>query len=132
MKQIRVYFPRTFWYSVMVAVLFIGLLLVWLLLKPGSHNLFLAGDMLALPVSLIIGMIISFSGTSWRLPMSWASLRKAIHTSQFWIPIAFLMVCLHHLAAQIITVSMTFAASMVLPGASWADFFFLTSYPMII
>jgi two-component system cell cycle response regulator len=128
----RGYFPRTFWYSVTVAVLFIGLLLVWLLLKPGSHDLFIGGDMLTLPVSLIIGMIISFSGGSWRLPRTWASLRESIHTSQFWIPIAFLFVCLHHLIAQIITLYLTFTASMILPGASWADFFFLTSYPAMV
>ncbi len=132
MKQFGRYLPPTFWLSVKVSVLFSGLLLLWLLLKPGSHDLFLKGDMLAQPVSLVIGMIISFSCESWRLPLSWTALKRATCTPEFWIPVVFLLVCINHLTAQIITDYLTFTSSMVPPGASWADFFFLTSYPLII
>lgn len=124
--------PRSFWLGVKVSVFFSGLLLVWMVLKPGSHDLFVAGDMLALPASLILGMLISFGGKPrwWHIPGR--SLKKAIGTSQFWQPALFLLMCIDHLIAQVITVYLTFHASMGVPRVSWADFFFLTSYPLMV
>lgn len=132
MGQIRRYMPGSFWKSGQVAGVFIGLLLIWVLLKPGSHDLYLTGNMLAQPLSLITGMVISFCGKPrwWHRPGR--SLRAAIHTASFWIPVVFLLVCLNHLLAQGIVAYITLTASMVLPKVSWADFFFLTAYPLTI
>jgi len=131
-----VYKLRIFRRSVIVAVCFIGLLLVWLLLKPGSHDVFLIVDMIAQPLSIIVSVIIGFSGSSWRFPRTWISLKKAMHTSQFWIPVGFLLICTDQLAGQGVTGYMIFitsmSTSMVVPGATWADLFFLMTYPLLI
>src|SRR5450432_4274814 len=97
MNRISQFMPRSFWLGVKVSVFFSGLLLVWMVLKPGSHDLFVAGDMLALPASLILGMLISFGGKPrwWHIPGR--SLKKAIGTSQFWQPALFLLMCIDHL-----------------------------------
>src|ERR1700681_3658775 len=110
MKRISQSMPRSFWSGVKVAILFSGLLLVWMVLKPGSHDLYIAGNTLALPVSLTIGMIISFSGKPHWWDMSGISLKRAIHTSRFWQPAIFLLMCIGHFTAQIIVAYTTFTA----------------------
>src|ERR1019366_7360926 len=109
MKQASVYRIRIFRYNTIVAMCFIGLLLVWLLLKPGTHAVFLAGDMIAQPLSIIVGMIISLSGPAWQIPRTWVSLNKGIRTSHFWMTVVFLLICADELAAQGVTAYMTFA-----------------------
>ncbi len=132
MKKISLLMPHSFWLSVKVSIFFSGLFLVWMLLKPGSHDLFVAGDVLALPVSLIIGMLISFGGKPRWWHRSGIALKDATGTPQFWQPLIFLVMCINHLIAQVITIYLTFQLSMDVPHVSWADFFFLTSYPLTV
>src|ERR1019366_4827170 len=132
MKMISQSLPRSFWLGVKVSIFFSGLLLVWMALKPGSHDLVVTGNMLALPASLLIGMFISFSGKPRWWHLAGRSLKEAIRTAQFWQPALFLIMCIDHLIAQVITVYLTFHSSMGVPRVSWADFFFLTSYPLMV
>src|SRR6266480_1336870 len=131
MEKISQWMPRSFWHSMIIAALFSIALLVWLLLKPGSSDLFLSVDMLTLPLSLITGVAISFSAKPRWWHLGDKPLKEIVRTSSFWTPAVFLLVCICHLTGQIITVSITLT-SMQPPKVSWADFFFLVSYPLVI
>src|ERR1051326_5240804 len=123
MEKMSQWMPRSFWRGMSAAILFILALLIWLLLRPGPDGLFLTIDILALPLSLLTGMVISFSGKPRWWNLQGKSLKEAIRTSSFWTPAIFLLICICHLAGQIITASIMLT-SMQPAKASWADFFF--------
>ncbi len=53
MRHTRLHLARSFWYSAGFSLLYCILLLSWLLLKPGSHDLFLAGDNIGQTLGLL-------------------------------------------------------------------------------
>lgn len=131
MEKISQWMPRSFWRCMKISILFGLVLFVWLLFKPGPPDLFQMVDVLSLPLGLMTGVVISFSGRPRWWDLGELSFREVIHTSRFWTPAVFLIVCINHLAGQIITAGIMLAMKNP-PRVSAADIFFLTSYPFTV
>ena len=126
--------PKSFWYHGGVALVYIGLLLADLLLRPGSQALLETVDNLAQAGSLLLGIILCFDDLfrsgRWRKGRS-----ETLHTAYSahrWIPRIFGLTILSTALGQIIPLYYTQYLHLQVPTPSWADAFNIGAYLLLL
>ncbi len=125
---------RSLWYWAAGIVAFNGILAVWLLLKPGGHELVVAVDNVAQFVGPLLTLPLCFGrvarpSTRASAPPRTVSSARAGHR---WAPILLGLGVLSQAIGQIIFTCYEQIARQPAPVPSWADVGYLTLYPSLL
>jgi diguanylate cyclase (GGDEF)-like protein len=110
-----------------LTVLFNGSLLLWIIVKPGSHSLFTAVDNLAQAVGPALALPLCFG---WRIRGAGES--RPVSRAQLWAPRLLGLAVLTDAIAQAIWSYYTLALGQATPFPSWADAAYLSVYPLLL
>ena len=129
--------PRPIWYRVGMALLFSVSLLVWLFIKPASHDIVVSVDNLAQAGSFLVAILLCFNDLL--LPRRYKPAQSAHATplpvtnkAQSWIPRLFGMTILSAILGQIVSLYYTQILQVVVPSPSLADVCNLSAYLFLI
>ena len=125
---------RLLWKSIGLVLLFNGLLLVWLLIKPGTHDQFVAVDNLGQAVGAFLGLILCLVsiGRAWQRHAPSASNTPATRIARLWVPILLGFAVLGQLIGQSIWTYYEQILHQLSSFPSWADAGYLTTYPFLL
>ncbi|MBA2678700.1 MAG: GGDEF domain-containing protein, partial [Ktedonobacteraceae bacterium] len=134
MTHPHLHLARSFWYSAGLSLLYCLLLLSWLLLKPGSHALFLAGDNLGQTLGLLGAVLLCGVGQRrFRRERSAHGHPKPLEpTRQRAVPILLGLGIFCQFFGQAIYTYYEQLLHLFAPFPSWADAFFLSAYPFLL
>jgi hypothetical protein len=117
--------PRQ-WYTAGLIAAFNLLLLAWLVLKPGSHAMFVAVDNVAQFVGPLLVVPLCFLGGR-------RGDRPRVRSAQQWAPCLLGLGALGYAGAQIIyTIYQQVLHYPSVPFPSWADAVYLCAYPVLL
>jgi len=125
---------RPLWKSIGLVLLFNGLLLVWLLIKPGTHDQFVAVDNLwqaACPLLAVILSVFSI-GRAWERHVSSAGLTPITRIARLGVPIFLVFAVLSEFIGQSIWTYYEQILHQLSPFPSWADAGYLSAYPFLL
>lgn len=135
--QLSQLLPRPIQYRVVIALLFSMSLLVWLLIKPASHDIVVSVDNLAQAGSFLVAILLCFNDLL--LPRRYKSARSAQTTplsvtniAQRWIPRLFGLTILSAILGQVVSLYYTQILQVVVPSPSLADVCNLSAYLFLI
>ena len=124
---------RSSWKSIVLVLLFNGVLCLWLIVKPGTQAQFLAVDNIGQTIGLLLGSLLCFYGlgTMWRRN---AFDKDASDTSiaTRWVPILLGLGVLSEFIGQAIFTYYEQILHQSAPFPSWADAFYLSAYPFLL
>src|SRR3712207_5963938 len=129
-------YARAFWRAAGMILLFNGLLVAWVLLKPGSDRMLAAvinsaqfvGPLLTLP--LCFGGLLRWSG--WRRGVSQSSVEPAVTIGQRWAPILLGLGIVSWVLGQALFTYYEWALREAPPLPSLADVGYLSVYPFLL
>ena len=132
MSHTPLHLARSFWYSAGLSFLYSILLLSWLLLKPGSQALFLAGDNIGQTLGLLGAVLLCGVGLR-RLRRDRlvhpTHLLRSRHTA---VPILLGLGIFCQFLGQAIYTYYEQGLHQAAPFPSWADACFLSAYPFLL
>lgn len=132
MNAIRRTAARIFWYSAAVVIIYNGLFLSWLLLKPGSRSLFVLSDDLGQAASCLLGATLCFAALTWQTwSMRSATARRPLSNTRLAL-LFFGIGSLSQGLGQAIYTYYEYTFHQLPPLPSWANLFFLASYPFLL
>src|SRR5579859_5731157 len=126
---------RAFWASAGLGFLFNAFLFTWLLLKPGTHEQFMAVDNVAQTVGLLLGALLCFVGFQ---PPRWPSSSRldvspGARSAQWWVPLLLgLGIFSMCLGQGTYTYYEQVLRQQPAPFPSWADAGYLGVYPFLL
>ncbi len=124
--------PRSFWYSVGIAVLFNSLFLALLLLKPGTPLQFIIMDDVGQALGWLLATLFCFVGIKklWQRKTSHSNSSSTIPRTQDWVPVFIALGIFCQFIGQVIY---TYYDSRAWPPfPSWADAGYLSTYPFLL
>jgi len=125
---------RLFWYSAGFSLLYSMLFFTLLLVKPGSHDLFVGVDDIAQTVGLLGAVILCFLGLQ-RSRQDRTAHERLMHlprTKRTWLPIFLGLGIFSQFLGQAIYTYYEQGLHQLAPFPSWADAFFLSAYPFLL
>jgi len=124
--------PQSFWYSVGLAVVFNGLFLGWLLLKPGSRDTFVIGDDIGQALGWLLAVLFCLVGLKrpWRSSFPRSDATSAIRRPQRWVPLFLALGIFCQFIGQVIYTY--YDARHWTPFPSWADAGYLSTFPFLL
>src|SRR5450759_3872953 len=95
---------RPLWKSMSLVLLFNALLLAWLIIKPGTHDQFVAVDNLGQAVGALLGVLLCgvSSARAWPRHVSSAESTPATRIARLWVPLLLGFAILGELIGQCI------------------------------
>ena len=125
--------PRSFWISVGIAVLFNGLFLALVLVKPGTQRQFVIADDVGQALGWLLATLFCFVG----FKKLWLG-RMSVHTSSFelihrvrtWVPIFIALGIFCQFIGQVIYTYYDLRG--LPPFPSWADAGYLSTFPFML
>jgi|GEM_PF-1529095 len=125
---------RPLWKSICLVLLFNGLLLVWLLIKPGTHDQFVAVDNLGQAVGALLGVILCFVsvGRAWQRLASSPGNTPTARIAHLWVPVLLGFAILGELIGQGIWTYYEQILHQLSPFPSWSDAGYLSAYPFLL
>ena len=132
MNVTRYIFPRSFWYSVILFIVFNSLFLVWVLFKPGTEHVFVIGDDIGQAVGWLLGTFLCFVGIKglWRHSDGNVTDRLAVTRTQRWVPILLAAGIFCQFIGQLIYTY--YDVHNWPPFPSWADIAYLSTFPFLM
>src|SRR5579859_2608035 len=134
MRTTRLHLSRSFWYGAGFSLLYSVLFFLWLLAKPGSHDLFVAVDNLAQTVGLLGAVILCFIGLRGS-KQDRPTHERSMHlprARRTWLPILLGLGIFSEFIGQAIYTYYEQGLHQAAPFPSWADACFLSAYPFLL
>jgi len=128
----RAPFPRSFWLSVTLFIVFNCVFLLWVLLKPGSKDEFVFGDDMGQALGWLLGTIFCFIGVKklWQHIPGRAADRPFAFLAQRWVPIFLAAAIFCQCIGQVIYTY--YDIHHWPPFPSWADMAYLSTFPFLM
>lgn len=119
--------------SISLVLLFSGFLFVWLLIKPGTHDQFVAVDNLGQAAGALLGVILCVVSIrkAWQRQVSSES-TPATRIARLRVPILLGFAVLGELIGQCIWTYYEQILHQLFPFPSWADAGYLSTYPFLL
>src|SRR5437588_8510349 len=134
MSSISSAFRRPIWRSAALILVYNGLFLVWALIKPGSHELFIAVVDCALALGPLMMTLICFStlGRRWRQATSATDSTPQVRKVRRWAPILLNLSLLSYVTGQCIWVYYDVVLHQPVAFPGWDDAGYLGVYPFLL
>lgn len=116
--------PRSFWYSVLLFIVFNSLFLAWVLFRPGTRHVFVIGDDIGQAVGWLLGTFLCFVGVRglWQ--------RGNVTTAQRLVPVFLAAGIFCQFIGQLIYTY--YDIHNWPPFPSWADIAYLSTFPFLL
>ena len=124
---------RSLWYCTGLILLYCGAFSAWNLIKPGSHDLFLAVNDIGQMVGQVLMVPFCFSGV-WQLSRQGLSSRSvpAGRRSECWVPVLLGLSLISESIGLGIYAYYEIILHQLAPFPSWADVGLLGAYPFLL
>jgi signal transduction histidine kinase len=116
--------PRSFWYSVLLFIVFNSLFLAWVLFKPGPRHVFVIGDDIGQAIGWLLGTFLCFVG----IRELWQ--RGCVTTAQRLVPVFLAAGIFCQFIGQLIYTY--YDIHNWPPFPSWADIAYLSTFPFLM
>ena len=132
MKEKRAQFPRSFWFNVTLFIVFNSVFLLWVLLKPGSRDVFVIGDDMGQALGWLLGTIFCFIGVKklWQHIPGRVTDRPFAFVAQRWVPVFLAAGIFCQCIGQVIYTY--YDIHHWPPFPSWADIAYLSTFPFLM